>query len=150
MVNIAELAAELIEDEGVRLVVYDDATGLPLRPGMVCKGHPTIGIGRALDVRGITHEEGTYLCGNDITAVVAQLDAALPWFETLDDVRATVLANMSFNLGTAGMLGFHSMLTFVEAGKYDFAADAMQQSKWAGEVGPRATRLVARMRTGIA
>ena len=46
-----------IDDEGVRLRVYDDATGEPLHPGMTLKGHPSIGYGRALDVNGISLKE---------------------------------------------------------------------------------------------
>jgi lysozyme len=50
----SELRAELCNDEKLRLVVYDDATGKPLRKGMTLEGHPTIGYGRALDVNGIS------------------------------------------------------------------------------------------------
>ena len=51
---------DLISDhEGVKLKVYDDATGQELKAGDVLVGHPTIGIGRnvAKDGLGISQEE---------------------------------------------------------------------------------------------
>jgi lysozyme len=149
-IDTAQLTDELIADEDLRLLVYDDATGLPLRIGQVLKGHPSIGIGRALDVHGISREEALYLCRNDIDGVAVELDNALPWFSQLDSVRAGVLANMTFNMGLGGLAGFHNMLSAVQAGKYDLAAEEMLASKWAVQVGGRAKKLAARMRTGVA
>lgn len=54
------LIADLIAKEGVRVneqglhVVYDDATGLPLRPGQKAKGKPTIGFGSTVLKDGTT------------------------------------------------------------------------------------------------
>ena len=42
--------ARLTDEEALRFVVYDDATGRPIVPGTHVIGHPSIGIGRALDV----------------------------------------------------------------------------------------------------
>lgn len=56
-------------EEGLRLTVYDDATGKPIKPGTLVKGHPTIGIGRALDVNGITEAEAEYLKANDVAKI---------------------------------------------------------------------------------
>lgn len=149
-VNAKLLAEWLIVDEALFLTVYDDATEKPLRPGMTLQGHPTIGIGRALDVHGITHEEAVYLVTNDIERVVLELHQALPWFDSLDEVRSTVLADMAFNMGTAGLLSFHDTLTFIKVGEYAQAADAMLSSKWCQQVGSRAKRLADRMRSGLA
>src|SRR5437899_1439553 len=129
------LTRELIRDEDLRLVVYDDATGKPLRPGMTLVGHPTIGVGRALDVRGITEVEAGVLLHGDIESVTAELGAKLEWFSTLDDVRQRVLVNLAFNLGTAGLLNFHDTLRYIGEGRYELAARAMLDSHWAGQVG---------------
>lgn len=142
------LLSWLIVDEDLKLTVYDDANRLPLKPGMTLIGHPTVGIGRALDVKGLTRDESVYLCKNDINEVDEQLRAAFDWFDRLDAVRCNVLANMCFNLGATGLLGFHNMLAAVQLGQYSRAAEEMLASKWAVQVGDRAKRLAKRMRTG--
>jgi lysozyme len=149
-VNKALLCGWLLVDEALFLTVYDDATEKPLRPGMTLKGHPTIGIGRALDVHGITKSEALLLCSNDADEVIDQLSRALPWLTALDEVRSTVLADMAFNLGFAGLLAWHQTLSLIASGDYQTAADEMAASHWATEVGSRATRLIERMRTGQA
>jgi lysozyme len=148
MIDFDELANELANDEALKLVVYDDATGLPLHPGMVCKGHPTIGIGRCLDTNGITREEALYLVRNDMQKVAAQLNADLPWFAALDPIRQTALANMSFNMGVRGLLGFHDTLSAMAVGNYQLAGTQMLASKWATQTGARATRIAEMIRTG--
>jgi lysozyme len=147
-IDLDELTAELIGDESIRRTVYDDATGLPLHPGMVCKGHPTIGVGRALDVHGLSPEEIKFLLRNDATEVSEQLFRALPWFEDLEGPRQCAIANMAFNLGVTGLLGFHDTLSLIAAKNYDGAASAMLASKWAGQVGARAKRIAEQIKTG--
>ena len=73
MIDRELITCELTRDEGQLLTVYDDATGAAIKPGTSVKGHPTIGIGRALDVHGISAAEAAYLLGNDIDGIVAQL-----------------------------------------------------------------------------
>jgi lysozyme len=144
-----ELQTDLEQDEGLRLYVYDDANGQPIGPGSHVIGHPTIGIGRALDVHGITKEEATYLLGNDIESIGEQIEAAIPWIGQLDDARAEVLVEMAFNLGINGLLQFKNTLADVKAGNYAKAADEMLESRWASQVGKRAKRLAEQMRTGV-
>lgn len=148
--NRDAMIAELKRDEGLRLTVYDDATGAALKPGKAIVGHPTIGIGRALDVRGITPDESMYLLGNDIDAFALGLSQAYTWFSGLDEVRQRAIVNMTFNLGFAGLSGFHDMLRYVQDMRFELAAKAMEDSAWYRQVGPRAVRLVAMMRTGQA
>jgi lysozyme len=47
-----------------------------------------------------------------------------------------------------GLLAFDKTLALVEAGNYDEAATEMLNSRWATQVGARATRLSQQMRTG--
>jgi lysozyme len=147
---ITELKRELLEDESVRLKVYDDASGRELKPGMQLVGHATVGIGRALDVRGISQAEAEYLLQNDIAEESEALLNVLPWVKDLDPVRHAVLLNMAFNLGTTGLLAFHETLSKIQAADWEGAAADMLASHWATEVGARATRLAERMRTGTA
>ncbi len=141
------LISELVRDEGEKLTVYDDGTGRAVKPGMTTQGHLTIGVGRALDVNGITPTESRYLLSNDIDRTLEGLRASLAWFDTLSDVRQRVLCNMGFNLGVNGLLQFHDLMRYCEEQRWSLAADAMMDSKWATQVGERAERLEAMMRT---
>ena len=134
--------------EGRRLRCYDDATGAELRPGDTLRGHPTIGIGRALDRRGIDDEEADWLFARDILEARRAVVAAIPWSAGLDVVRRAVLVDMSFNLGIRGLVGFRRMLAALELRDYETAAAEMLFSKWATQVGPRARRLATMMEHG--
>jgi lysozyme len=131
---------QLIRDEGLRLKVYDDATGKPLEQGDTLKGHPTIGIGRNLAGLGLTEREAYYLLGNDIARVTAECRRIYPWFDGLDDLRQSVVLNMRFNLGSR-LDQFHMTLAAIARGDYSTAAAQMRKSLWARQVGPRAERL---------
>lgn len=146
--NRALLTTELQRDEGERLVVYDDATGKPITPGTVVKGHPTIGVGRALDVRGITKAESDFLLGNDIDFFSHALMSLLPWFENFDPTRQRILVNMALNLGVDGLLKFHDTLRYCEEGRFELASRAMQDSAWYKQVGDRGERLAILMKDG--
>lgn len=141
------LELALIRDEGVRLHVYDDATGQPLRRGKVLVGYPTIGVGRNLFSRGLTLAEARMLLYNDIQQVTDEMHRAFPWAKDLSETRQEVLANMLFNMGLKRLNTFKRALTAMEDGRYADAADEMLDSKWATQVGQRAVRLATTMRT---
>ena len=114
-------------------------------------GYWTIGFGRLIDARrggGISRAEAEMLLDNDIAAKTAELRAALPWIDQLDEPRREVLINMAFNLGVPGLLGFKLTLRYVREGDYDLAAREMLASKWLAQVGERAVRLARQMATG--
>lgn len=143
---IARLASKGHED--LRLFVYDDATGRPLKKGDTLVGLPSIGIGRNLVGRGITKDEAVILCMNDILDVEKALDAMVAWWRQLDEVRQQVIAEMAFNLGAGGLMNFVNMLAALKAGEYERAADEMVSSAWYRQVGNRAKTLERAMRTG--
>ena len=144
-----DLQEQLIRDEGVKLFVYDDANDNPVVPGYTLVGHPTIGIGRALDVHGISMAEALYLNNDDIKDVQNGLLDSLPWLANLDVVRFAALENMAFNLGVNGLLGFTETLAAIKQGDYELAAEDMLQSEWAQQVGDRANRLALQIKTGV-
>lgn len=148
--NFDLLTTLLTKDEGVRLTVYDDATGQAIKPGSHVIGHPTIGIGRALDTHGLTQREAAELLHNDMWAVSGEIYKRLPWVEQLDEVRQVVLASMAFQMGVDGLLGFHDTLQAVQAKAYTRAAQEMLSSHWAQQTPARAKRLAEMMRTGEA
>lgn len=132
------LKQQLVRDEGERLKPYKDTVG-----------KMTVGIGRNLDDVGISHNEAMVLLDNDVTRSASALFQAFPWAEHLDDARQGVLLNMAFNIGLDGLRNFKQTLALVEGQKWDDAAKAMLQSKWATQVGKRADRLAEQMRTGV-
>jgi lysozyme len=135
------LIDDLARDEGIKLYVYDDATALPVRPGHLMIGHPTIGIGRALDVHGVSKAEAYYLLNNDIDGLLKELAVRLPEFSKLDDPRQRTLCNMAFNLGVSGLLEFREMLAAIAQQKYGQAATCLLESKLGAQATSRAKRL---------
>lgn len=147
-------------EEGVRDKPYKDSLG-----------YWTIGIGHLMDERiggflpsyarreldsygFITDETISHLYQEDMKAIKADLDRALPWAAELDDVRYMCLLDMCFQLGIGsaekgtGLLGFKNTLRFIQNGDYEQAAKNMLLSKWARQTPNRAKRRANEMRTG--
>lgn len=125
-----------------------DAEGLRLKPYKDTVGKITIGVGRNLDDVGITEEEAFFLLDNDIKHVLEEL-SSIKVFPLLSDPRQRVIAELAFNLGMGNLMEFKDMWKAIQEKNWDKAADEMLDSLWAKQVGKRATRLVARMRTGV-
>jgi lysozyme len=85
----------------------------------------------------------------DIARCCAELDKAIPWWRMLSDPRQDVLVQMVYQLGLAGMLGFHNMLTDLQRGDVDDAADEMGASLWARQTSGREQRLAEQLRSGM-
>ena len=130
-------------------MVYDDATGKPIRSGTTVVGHPTIGIGRALDVHGISHAEAVFLLEDDIAAVLPDMPRVVgPCWPNLSPARQAVLAAMAFQMGANGLLAFRFTLNRIASYDFAAAADAMLASTWAKQTPARAQRMAQMMREG--
>ncbi len=123
--------------------------GLSLRPYICSAGKLTIGYGRNLEDVGVSLEEAEDLLRHDVSRALADLESALPWSARLNEVRRCVLANMVFNLGVMGLLGFQRMLSSLEDGDFEGAAREMLDSAWRVQVGDRALELAEQMRSGL-
>lgn len=75
------------------------------------------------------------------------LGEKLPWYKDASFVTKTVLIDMAFNLGLAGLLKFKNSLGYIKAKNYAKAADNLKLSLWYNQVGDRAKELVERIRT---
>lgn len=135
--NIEKLKAQLINDEGRRARVYTDTVG-----------KLTVGVGRNITDRAFSEDEIDLMLSNDIKLVEKALDHALPWWRQMNDARQNVLANMCF-MGIGSLLGFKNTLEAMKDSRYGDAATGMLASKWATQVGARATRLASIMRSGV-
>lgn len=147
LIDHVRMGKELLRDEGNRLRVYDDATGLPIVPGTTVRGHPTIGAGRSLDLMGLRPFEVLGLLDNDIAEYLDEL-VRVPWFVGLDPARRRAIVNARHALGMQGLLGFHDMIAALEQGDFDAAADAMLASNWARQEATRVDRAATLLRDG--
>lgn len=129
MINKTFLVNQLIKHEELRLTMYFDSRRIP-----------TIGVGRNLKDHGITRNEALYLLNNDIDDVIIELSISIKWFDTLDEVRQRVLADLCFNLGIAGLLTFKTFLLYMESEKWDLAAFDLEGTLWSKQVGPTRTK----------
>lgn len=114
-------------------------------------GYWTIGVGHLIDrAKGgrLPEDIIDLLLDHDIEEHSEALYRALPWVMELDEVRRSVLIDMAFNLGVAGLLKFKRTLKAVQDRDYTPASVYMLQSLWARQVGSRSKRLSLMMRTG--
>lgn len=142
--NIDKLIQELILDEGYKYETYEDHLGF-LTLGV---GHLVLDTDPEIDkpVGTPVSEERVLEClNNDIETVCNELDRNMPWWKELGDEKMRVLANMCFNLGITRLLKFRKFLAALEAGDFETAGEEMMDSKWATQVGARATRLQRRI-----
>jgi lysozyme len=136
------LARELTRDEGARLRSYKDSVGLW-----------TIGIGHLLGAEQrmteITEAEMYALFEADVTSAELLVRGLFPTYPLLDDVRQRVLVNMAFNLGPR-LSQFTHFIDSVQRSDWAQAAADMMHSRWALQVGARASRLHDMMLSGNA
>lgn len=141
--DYASLQAQIIAHEGMRLAVYDDATGKPIVPGSVVKGHPTIAAGVKLDAPdGLTTPEAAELTDHRIVRAIGAVSAALPWSEAQSFAVQRVLYDIAFNAGVEGLLGFHKMLAAIQAGDLVTAGREVINSQLAPNRAQRLAKLL--------
>ena len=121
--------------------------GLNLYPYTCPTGHLTIGYGHNLE-NGIPPQIAEQLLLADLSQAQLEVGEKIPWSNQLNEVRQYVLVDMCFNMGIKKLLTFKKMLAALAQGYYERAAYEMLQSRWAGQVGYRATELAEMMKTG--
>ena len=99
-------------------------------------------------MRGISDDEAEALFAADVAETSTALSRELAWVLDLDPVRRAVLVDMAFNLGLRGLLSFRRALAALKAGDCETCAVEMLDSRWAEQVGRRATRDAWIMRAG--
>ena len=135
--EVEKLRNDLKLDEGIELYPYKDTVG-----------KITIGIGRNLTDRGITSGEAMFMLNNDIAIAVSMLDVNVPWWKDMPEECQRALANMCFNMGWPTLSKFVNMLASLEEGQYREAATHALNSRWAMQVGARATRIAELYKKG--
>ena len=130
------LIEQLKKHEGFRPDVYTCTAG-----------KPTIGYGRNLEANPFTPEEAEMWLMQAVVNVHRELEKHYD-FSLLNEPRKAVLINMAYNLGVPRLKGFKKMFAALEEGFFEKAAKEMLDSRWAKQVGTRATELSEQMRTG--
>lgn len=142
------LEAQLAVEEGDRALMYDDATGKTFLKGMTLQGNLTAGTGINL-MTGFDTVEMEFLEMNRITRARTFL-GAYPWYTAQDEVRQVALADLAFNLGYRGLLGWPKFLADMGHKDYPSAvAEIQSNTLWVGQVHPaRASRIEQMLLTG--
>lgn len=144
-------AADLVKlHEGLRLKAYDDSNAQPIRPGILIKGHPTIGYGRALDVDGITPQEAELLLANDLEIAAHQAAGSVgdDIWPSLTPARQAAFTDMCLNMGSLRFASFHQMIAAARKGDWQGVHDQALKSAWSVQVGARAQMDAAMLLTG--
>ncbi len=146
----------LIQDEDLRLQSYRCISGkLSWGVGRNLEDHPLSPeeVAHVLDLFGQVNTTAAidlalWFLRRDVLAIEEGLSQNLAFYKSLDPVRQSVLVNMAYNLGLAGLLSFHKTLAFISENKFEKAAIAMKESIWKTQVGQRAERLSEIMKNG--
>lgn len=143
-----QLDMDLETAEGLRLFVYDDATGKSIVPGTIVIGHPSIGYGRALDLHGISKDEALLLLHNSENEVYLALER-FSWFNNLSPMRKIVIEEMAYNLGVGNVLNFKNMIDAIVAQDWQSAANEILKSKAAMTLPKRYSNFASEMLAGL-
>jgi lysozyme len=154
----AAFLADLMRHEGFRPLPYLDSRGvLTVGIGFNLERSAAPGLLAAAGLdpeavksgaRPLTEEEAWVLARRDLQTAVSDAHQIFPNFASLPPGVQEVLVNMAYNLGGPKLAGFVNMRAAVAAGDFASAAHHMLDSRWAGQVGGRATELAEKMRRG--
>ena len=133
--DLTEVRKRLIEHEGIKLKPYR-CTAQKL----------TIGVGRNLDDRGISQATATQMLEEDIEIVLDELKRALPFWEKLKWNYKEALVDLAFNMGVPRLMMFKRMLAAIEADEPEKASEELLDSRYASQVGVRASNIAALLR----
>jgi lysozyme len=140
-----QLVADLKRDEGLSLRAYPDPI-TRASPWTIGYGHCGLDVHPALEW---TEGHAETVLKADIDKACRELDAALPWWRKLNDVRQDCLVMLTFNMGIGTLQSFKNTLAAIKRGSYDIAADNLLASRWATQVHDRAKRIADLMRKGV-
>lgn len=126
----------LVWAEGERLDMYQDSVGIW-----------TVGVGHNIEERGISKAVSRLMLEEDMAGVVQDCRTLTYWSD-LDPVRQLVIADMVFNMGLSKFLKFVDTNAALDQGNYALTAVEMKNSRWYKQVGRRAVKLCAAMKSG--
>lgn len=111
-------------------------------------GIPAKYVDAILSDRGVTEEEAEELLIDEVADCITACEKIVPGFSTLSENRKIAMVDMCFNLGSAGLAKFKTMLECIGRGDFEGAARAAINSKWYKQVKLRGVRVVKLIREG--
>ena len=132
-------------NQDCRRFVYDDATGLPIKPGTLVKGHPAIGYGRALDLVGLGGCEIEQMLRNDAgrAARDAIVAVGMPTWMELEASRQAALIDIIYQSFGRDFCQFQAVYDAVRAGNWRHAYEKALSCTWPSGSAARAKRNAA-------
>jgi len=137
-----QIKEDLTKHEGCKTTVY-----------LCTEGIPTVGIGHALYGfeelavgDEVSMEQVLEWFKEDCDEALTDCRALFLNFDSLPDQVKRVLVNMAFNLGRSRLAKFKNMVTAVNEGNWNKAANEMVNSRWYNQVGNRSVELENWMR----
>jgi lysozyme len=144
--DLAKLQTKQDIWEGVRTVVYDDATGNPIGPSSYVKGNPSVGRGRNLR-KPMSQAAIDYLWDEDANEAFAAA-SMYPWFAGLNEARQLAVVDQIFSMGAETFATFTDYIGYLAAGNFAAAASDLRNTAWYGQVGQRAVYDANAIETG--
>ena len=144
------------------LLQYEE--GFREKPYLCSEGYPTVGTGIRIGPKGVDLKNYEFTVPREVDAVWLQsilnsimrgmlsnerIYSAMNAIGVLDEARTAVLVSMAYQLGVAGLAQFKNTLALIESKRFEDAAVAMLQSKWAKQTPNRAKRHAEQMRSGL-
>lgn len=133
------------------MIVAQEGTG-PMREGRFylytdTVGKTTIGYGRNLDAKGISHNEALMFLSSDIADALEDVRHCFSCYDQLTRPRQLALISMAYNLGRTGLSKFVRFIGAMHLGQYDEAADHLLNSLAAAQAPARYQELAKMIRT---
>lgn len=139
----------LCQEEGTELMPYHDSLG-----------YPTVGTGFKIGPAGVPLDNYTFSLTQPVNDVWLQslVDETMAKMLADEEItealqhcnqsRCDILTSMAYQMGVAGLAGFHKMLEAICDEDWDEAAAQMLDSSWAEQTPERAERHVEVMESG--
>jgi len=126
MPDFKALIERIAKNEGFRSKVYKCSEGVD-----------TFGHGLTY----ITEEESLHIVAGRVPKKHLKLLDKLDWYKDLPPMVKEVLIEMTYQMGTSGMLKFKKMIANMKEKNWKGAATEMLDSRWAKQTPNRANRL---------
>lgn len=137
-----KLKLMMVDEEGERNFVYDDADGSRVYGR---KGFITCGVGHNCQVKGFSSAVIDLMFQEDAADAIGDCERVFPQFATYSDNRRLALINMAFQHGEMGLRSYKHMVAAVDQAQWAAAASYALDSQWARVESPERARRVASM-----
>ena len=118
--------------------------GFRSQPYLDTRGIPTFGYGFTY----ITKEEANAIISDRVYQIQKELLLMYDWYDPLSTNRKMILVSMVYQLGLTGFSKFKNMISAIEKGDFEIAANEMLDSKWYDQTPNRCRRASMIMRKG--